>query len=589
MNTTNGQLLIVDDEPTNIEILIGVFEDDYDIIAAVDGVQAIHLAHSTHPDLILLDVMMPGMSGYEVCARLKQDPDTTEIPIIFVTGLGEEQAENKGLDAGAADYVSKPISPGIVRRRVSKHIALKRAHDEVKQSLSLLNATLEATTDAILVVDSNGIWKHYNQRFIDLWRITEEITATKNDSTTLSYMLDQLKDADGFLRKVQELYATPDAQSCDTILFKDGRVIERFSMPQYIDGRVVGRVWSFRDITTRKEMEEQIYQFAFYDALTKLPNRRLLSDRLDLAMASSKRTGLYSALMFLDLDNFKPLNDMHGHAVGDLLLIEVADRLKAVVRATDTVARLGGDEFVIILTGLSADRGESIIKTNLIADKVRASLAEPYFLMMQMEGEAGHTVKHHCTSSIGVALFTSQESTQKDILNMADIAMYQAKELGRNRVVLYLPEDRDIWTSYQDAELLHLTWRESYKCGEPTIDREHFELFTLANALIRSALDRKRNQEKFATDFEKLLSHVVKHFSDEEAILARHQYVDLDTHAHTHQVLVEHALLLRDAVTAGSITMGELVDFLVEEVVVQHMLREDRKFYRLIRSSITNL
>jgi diguanylate cyclase (GGDEF)-like protein len=129
----NGLILIVDDEPINVEILVTVFEEIYDIIVATQGEQALELAQTARPDLILLDVMMPGLDGYEVCARLKQDPDTADIPVIFVTGLGDKQAETDGLEAGAVDYVAKPISPLIVRRRVSNQIELKKARDRLAQ------------------------------------------------------------------------------------------------------------------------------------------------------------------------------------------------------------------------------------------------------------------------------------------------------------------------------------------------------------------------------------------------------------------------------------------------------------------------
>ena len=132
-DSANAQILIVDDEPTNLEILVSLFEDDYDLIVAVNGAQALDLAHSARPDLILLDVMMPGIDGYEVCTRLKCAPETADIPVIFITGLSEEQAESEGLSAGAVDYVTKPISPAIVRRRVANHIELKKARDRLAQ------------------------------------------------------------------------------------------------------------------------------------------------------------------------------------------------------------------------------------------------------------------------------------------------------------------------------------------------------------------------------------------------------------------------------------------------------------------------
>jgi diguanylate cyclase (GGDEF)-like protein/PAS domain S-box-containing protein len=186
------------------------------------------------------------------------------------------------------------------------------------------------------------------------------------------------------------------------------------------------------NITERKQMEDQVRQLAFYDPLTKLPNRRLLSDRLSQAMAASKRSGCYGALMLLDLDNFKPLNDMHGHVVGDLLLIEAADRLKSCVREMDTVARFGGDEFVVMISELDVDKTGSTIQAGIIAEKIRAALAKPYELRIQQEGKAESTVEHHCTASVGVALFIRDEASQDDILKWADMAMYQAKEAGRN-------------------------------------------------------------------------------------------------------------------------------------------------------------
>lgn len=191
------------------------------------------------------------------------------------------------------------------------------------------------------------------------------------------------------------------------------------------------------DITERMRMEEQVRQLAFYDTLTQLPNRRLLSDHLLQAMAASKRSACYGALMFLDLDNFKPLNDRHGHAVGDMLLIEAANRLKGCVREVDTVARFGGDEFVLILSEMDADKAESTSKAEIVAEKIRASLSEPYLLAIKHEGKAEITVDHRCTVSIGVTLFINQETSPDDIIMQADTAMYQAKESGRNLIRFY--------------------------------------------------------------------------------------------------------------------------------------------------------
>lgn len=192
-----------------------------------------------------------------------------------------------------------------------------------------------------------------------------------------------------------------------------------------------------QEVADRRKMEDQVRQLAFHDMLTSLPNRRLLSDRLSQTMAASKRSGHYGALMFIDLDNFKPLNDTHGHEVGDLLLIEAADRLKSCMRETDTVARFGGDEFVVMLSDLNSDRAESASQAEIVAEKIRLALAEPYLLTIKREGKADILVEHHCTASIGVALFINHEAEQDDILKWADMAMYQAKESGRNRIRFY--------------------------------------------------------------------------------------------------------------------------------------------------------
>jgi diguanylate cyclase (GGDEF)-like protein/PAS domain S-box-containing protein len=191
------------------------------------------------------------------------------------------------------------------------------------------------------------------------------------------------------------------------------------------------------DITERKKAEELVRNFAFYDTLTQLANRRLLNDRLRQAMAASKRSGRYGAVLFLDLDNFKPLNDKYGHDMGDLLLVEVAHRIIRCVREIDTVARFGGDEFVVILSELDVDKELSIAQAGIIAEKIRITLAEPYWLNRNQDDNTASTVEHHCTASIGVVLFVNHETSPEDVLKWSDMAMYQAKDDGRNTVHLF--------------------------------------------------------------------------------------------------------------------------------------------------------
>jgi diguanylate cyclase (GGDEF)-like protein/PAS domain S-box-containing protein len=218
---------------------------------------------------------------------------------------------------------------------------------------------------------------------------------------------------------------------------KDGRLLwaEVLSRPERdANGKLVGFHGISRETTQRRQMEDQVRQLAFYDPLTQLPNRRLLIDRLNQALASSKRSGRHGAVMFLDLDNFKTLNDTHGHAAGDLLLIEVSNRLRASVRDMDTVARIGGDEFVVMFREFDDERGASQAQAGAIAEKIRLGLSEPYLLQTQDQHGAQVTVVHRCTASIGVVLFLGDGASQDDIFKYADAAMYQAKAAGRNTI-----------------------------------------------------------------------------------------------------------------------------------------------------------
>lgn len=190
------------------------------------------------------------------------------------------------------------------------------------------------------------------------------------------------------------------------------------------------------DITERRQEDEMVHELAYHDTLTGLANRRLLLDHLELTLAGNRRHGSHGALLFLDLDHFKPLNDRHGHHVGDLLLVEVARRLRHCVRELDTVARFGGDEFVVLLSGLAAEADLARQQAAQVAEKARRALAEPYRLAVEHDGAVG-TVEHRCTASVGVLLFADsgeREGAAEVLLDQADTAMYQAKDAGGNVV-----------------------------------------------------------------------------------------------------------------------------------------------------------
>jgi diguanylate cyclase (GGDEF)-like protein len=218
---------------------------------------------------------------------------------------------------------------------------------------------------------------------------------------------------------------------------KDGRLLwaEVQSKPERdASGRITGFHGITREITEKKALQDQVRQLAFFDPLTTLANRRLLGEHLGQALTAARRNQRCGALLFLDLDNFKPLNDTHGHDVGDLLLVEAARRLKTCVRESDTVARFGGDEFVVLLNQLHAEPAEAAGQAAMVAEKVRATLSEAYHLTVMRPGEEGVAVSHLCTASVGLAVFTGGPATPEEVMKGADAAMYEAKAAGRNQV-----------------------------------------------------------------------------------------------------------------------------------------------------------
>jgi len=221
------------------------------------------------------------------------------------------------------------------------------------------------------------------------------------------------------------------------LLLADGAVREMESAGNVIHdslGQVTQIVVVSRDVTERRCLEARMQRLASHDDLTQLPNRRLLSDRLQQAMAASARGGSYAALMFLDLDHFKLLNDTHGHQFGDLLLIEAANRLKSCVRETDTVARFGGDEYVVVISELDAAYAQSRSLAEAVAEKIQSALAQPFLLKIGLQGAAQIAIERQCTASIGIVLFIDHQASQDDVLKWADAAMYEAKAAGRNKI-----------------------------------------------------------------------------------------------------------------------------------------------------------
>jgi diguanylate cyclase (GGDEF)-like protein/PAS domain S-box-containing protein len=319
-------------------------------------------------------------------------------------------------------------------------IALQERESALEESEFRWKFAIEGTGDGLWDWDISDNTVYFSKTWKTMLGYSEsDISNNLNEWERLVHP-DDLPDTMAAVKKHLE-GKSPAYISEHRLLCKDGSykwILDRgLVVSRDEQSKPLRAIGTHTDITERKQMEEIIRQQALYDPLTKLPNRRLLVDRLGLAMSASKRSGSHGALLFLDLDNFKPLNDTHGHEAGDLLLIEAANRIRHCVRETDTVARMGGDEFVIVLAQLDIDRNISKQQAEMLAEKIRTELAKVYALELKNEVGTGFVIEHHCTASIGVTLFIDERSVINDILRNADDAMYQAKNAGRNRVCFY--------------------------------------------------------------------------------------------------------------------------------------------------------
>lgn len=313
----------------------------------------------------------------------------------------------------------------------------KRAETALHEQEDFFRLVAENSGDFIAVLDLDGKRLYNSPSYSHFFGDTRYLTGT--DSFAEIHPDDQ-----EHVRKVffQAVKSGVGQHTEFRFVLPDGAVRQMESRSGIIrdeDGNPFRVVVVSNDITQRKQAEAQIYSLAFYDFLTKLPNRRMFSDRLRQAMAATRRSDRYGALMFLDLDNFKPINDAHGHGVGDMLLQEAARRIAACVREVDTVARFGGDEFVVLLTELDPLRDQSMAQAYMVADKIRLRLAEPYEITVLRDNGRETRVTAQSSSSIGLVLFRSFGDSEEDLLKYSDIAMYQAKDAGRNQVHFYDP------------------------------------------------------------------------------------------------------------------------------------------------------
>jgi len=472
-------ILIVDDTPANLRLLARVLEEHkLRVLVAQDGEEGLYRAQREQPNLILLDVMMPGIDGFETCRRLKQFDETCDIPVIFMSALSDHTDKLIGFNAGAVDYVTKPFEVEEVLARIHTHLmlrvmrqqvaeqnrnlqqeielrhqaqeALRQANEELEQRVAQRTSEL-AHANALLIAEIEERARvqeslsHIEARLrrlfesniigIYFWTVGGVITEA-NDAflDMLNYTREDMHEGRVTLENIssRERSLTPDRKlaledlqqtgTCtpfeSELVGKDGHPIPVLVGGAFFNEKTRQDGVAFvLDLSRHKEAEARIVYLANHDALTGLPNRVLLQDRLHQAVAQAHRRGSQVALLFIDLDYFKHINDSLGHQIGDCVLKIVAERLQECVRESDSVGRLSGDEFVLILHPCRSGGDAAVV-----AQKALDKLDAPFHC-------EGHEL--HVSASIGISLFPGDGRDVDTLMRAADTAMYYAKERGR--------------------------------------------------------------------------------------------------------------------------------------------------------------
>ncbi|MCW8944990.1 MAG: EAL domain-containing protein [Sedimenticola sp.] len=461
MDDISGQqavILTIDDEEAIRESFHHYLEDyGYSVIEAENGQVGIDLFESQKPDLVLVDLRMPEIDGLQVLEHVvSKSPDT---PIIVVSGTGVIGDVIEALHLGAWDYMLKPLQDlSVLLHAVQKNLERSRltrenhAHQEQleievqKQTEALRKTYLEMQETNRQLLQSE---KKYRSIFesltdvyfqVDLQGYIEEISPSvfsnlghRRENMLGARLWDFYVEPERFEEMFSRLSRVGTIADFE-VLILDSDGLERpcaITAAREANGDGSGRIYGvFRDITERKQAEAKIEHQAYHDSLTNLPNRTLLLDRLELALHRSRRHGYEGALLLIDLDRFKTINDSLGHSVGDQLLCEVAHRLASVLREEDTVARIGGDEFVVLLSDVGHDTQATARRAEGVAEKIRHELSLPIRIR-------DHEL--YITPSIGITLFPMQQEDAGAVLRHGDTAMYQAKAAGRNTVRFFLP------------------------------------------------------------------------------------------------------------------------------------------------------
>ncbi|GAV19967.1 cyclic di-GMP phosphodiesterase Gmr [Mariprofundus micogutta] len=431
-------VMVIDDDELLREVMAETLQEDgYTVVVASNGQEALDVFKHSPVDLILCDVMMPVMNGYDFCENLRQLPNGRNMPVIIMTGQDDIEAIEKAFDCGATDFISKPVNWPVIGHRIQYTL---RASQAIKEAT--LNAKLLSEAQRIAKL-GNWSWDTDTKEML-VSAATYHIFRVPRTSPCVFYQM-LLKSIHPDDRAAFDLAVEQAQRDCPsdiefTATLPNGTARDIHMHAERIpDGTTTQLFGTFQDITERKNAEAEIRQLAYYDAITGLPNRTLFKEHLQQALQQAQRNGTRIAVMFLDLDNFKRINDSLGHKAGDQLLAEISSRLQQCIRGTDvatkdiqgssdSLARLGGDEFTLMLTDI-----KDLHHVSTVAERVLKSLSEPIMLV-------GNRVV--VTSSIGVSIYPDDGNEIDSLLKHADAAMYQVKYKGRNGVFFYDDELR---------------------------------------------------------------------------------------------------------------------------------------------------
>jgi diguanylate cyclase (GGDEF)-like protein/PAS domain S-box-containing protein len=427
------KILIVDNNPNNRfstrTILNGV---DAELHEVDNGSDALKQALEMDFALILLDVQLPEMDGYKVCEQLRANERTAELPVIFFTADFKENSDKlRGYEAGATDYLTKPIDEPILKAKVQVILHFYKQFKQLQKNNAdvQLAASVFESQQGIMILNTDNTIVRVNKSFIKMTQYSEEEVVGKN-----SKMLKSNRHDDNFYRTIEQSLNRLGAWQGEIwAQRKNGEVYPVWLSLTSVknEGVVTHYIAMMSDITEYKTAEDEIHQLAFYDPLTGLPNRRLLFERLQHGIERCSRDGDFLAVLMLDLDHFKPVNDTLGHLAGDQLLQQVAGRLLKRLRSSDMVARLGGDEFTILLMINHIDGAASVAK-DIISD-----LSKPFYLSLDDKIDNKEV---HIGASIGISIYGEHGVTSQSLMDKADAALYKAKDNGRNGFAYFSEE-----------------------------------------------------------------------------------------------------------------------------------------------------